>query len=123
MPGIDKCHEQMKRAFQKAGLQIKSDPSYFMLDGRAVYIDLEVIRPRNGTQETIMLVEVKCFPDHRSTTRDLYIAIGQYLIYRTVIKRANLPHQVYLPVPETIYKQFSMRLYHRLLRRHTSESL
>jgi hypothetical protein len=67
-------------------------------------VDLRVSRGKNGNHEQLMLIEVKCFPDVESTTRDLYTSIGQYLIYRAMIVELDLPDVLYLAVPEPIYE-------------------
>lgn len=51
-----------------------------------------------------MLVEVKCFPDADSTTRDLYTSIGQYLVYRAMIEELELPYILYLAIPEEVFE-------------------
>ena len=57
---------------------------------RTIYIDIEATQGSNGTGETILLAEVKCFPDRNSTTRELYSAIGQYIIYQTMLAERNI---------------------------------
>jgi XisH protein len=77
--------------------------SGLFLPPRVGYIDLRVSRGSNGQQEQMLLVEVKCFPDKESTTRDLYPSIGQYLVYRAMAQDADLPFPLYLSVPESIF--------------------
>jgi hypothetical protein len=46
---------------------------------------------------------VKCFPDPDNTTRDLYTAFGQYLIYRVILAEVEENAPLYLAIPETAY--------------------
>jgi len=103
MSAFDQCHEQVVRALEKAGWEVVQSPFRLRLFYRFVYVDLEVARGTNGSREQMLLVEVKCFPDPKNTTRDLYTSIGQYLVYRAMIREKGLPHSVYLAVPETIF--------------------
>jgi hypothetical protein len=103
MSRLDQCHYQVVRALEKDGWTIHDLPARFQIPDRTIYVDIEASRQTNGTHEQIMLAEVKCFPDIDSTTRELYIAVGQYMIYRSVLKRANVKIPLYLAIPEPIY--------------------
>ena len=100
---LDTCHEQIVRALEKAGWNVASSPFKLILPSRLVYIDLRMSRGMNGSRDQIVLVEVKCFPDQKSTTRDLYTSIGQYLVYRAMIVQSEFPYSLYLAVPEHIF--------------------
>jgi hypothetical protein len=88
---------------EKEGWTLLSSPFKLVLPPRLVYIDLRVTRGINGSREQIIVVEVKCFPDQKATTRDLYATIGQYLVYRAMIIEADYPYSLYLAVPEHIF--------------------
>ncbi len=105
MPALDQCHDQVVRALQKDGWQLEASPSRLYLPYRYVYVDLRMSRRVNGKWEQLMLVEVKCFPDENNTTPDLYLALGQYLIYRTIVLELNLSVPLYLSVPEHIFAE------------------
>ncbi len=51
----------------------------------------------------MLLIEIKCFPDGESTMNDLYSAIGQYLVYRTVLKGFAVVPDLYLAIPTKAY--------------------
>ncbi len=104
MSAIDKCHDQVKRAIEKDGWQITNDPFTLLIPGKHLYVDLEAKRGTNGTREQIIVVEVKCFSDPNRTTHDLYVAIGQYLIYRESLWFTKLPHSAFLAVPDNIFE-------------------
>jgi hypothetical protein len=103
MPALDQCHDQTVRALEKAGWYLESEPYRLRIGYRLAYADLEMSRGVNGNRQQIMLVEVKCFPDPESTTRDLYGSIGQYLVYRAMIVELGLPHSLYLTVPGQVF--------------------
>lgn len=105
MPALDHCHEQVVRALEKAGWQLFRSPANFFTPSRTVYIDLEMTRQINGTRQQMMLVEVKCFPGNHGTTKELYSAIGQYLIYRAILNELELAYTLYLSVPLSIFEQ------------------
>jgi XisH protein len=104
MPAFDQCYDQVVRALQKDGWKLIQSPANIYTRYRTIYVDLEVSRGENGTQETVMLVEVKCFPDHNSTTRDLYISIGQYLVYRAMLVEIEQATDLYLSVPSDVFE-------------------
>lgn len=102
---LDQCHPQVVRALEKDGWVIENEEYRLLLPSRVGYIDLRMSRGKNGHREQLMFVEVKCFPDEDSTTRDLYVSIGQYLVYRAMIDEIGLPDAIYLAVPEHIYEK------------------
>lgn len=100
---LDTCHEQIVRALEKDGWHVEDSPVKLSIPPRLAYVDLELSQESNGSRQQAILVEVKCFPDEESTTRDLYVSIGQYLVYRAMIWELGLPHKLYLAVPEDIF--------------------
>lgn len=100
---FDVCHDQIVRALQKAGWRLENAPHRLHLEFRTVYVDARLSRGSNGRHEQVMLVEVKCFPDEDSTTKELYASIGQCLVYRAMIGRLDLPYSLYLAVPDSIF--------------------
>jgi len=52
-----------------------------------------------------MLIEIKCFSHPNTVTTDLYTAIGQYLIYRSMLAaRQPIVTPLYLVVPMPIFR-------------------
>jgi hypothetical protein len=101
---FDVCHEQIVRALEKAGWRLESTPFKLAFEARTVYVDVQMSRGVDGSREQIVLVEVKCFPDEHSTTRDLYTAIGQYLVYRAMLMELGMPYVLYLAVPDNSFE-------------------
>lgn len=104
MPAFDQCHHQVVRALQKEGWRVDHSPFNVLTSfRRTIHIDLEVSRSVNGNRRQVLLIEVKCFPDENSTTRDLYTSIGQYLVYRAILVSKRLAEVLYLSIPEAIF--------------------
>jgi hypothetical protein len=106
MPALDSCHENIVRALEKAGWTVEFAPYKLQVEQRTAYVNLAVARNMNGSRQQMLLVEVKCFPDKNSTTRELYTSIGQYLVYCAMLIELDLPFPLYLAIPEVIFKEF-----------------
>jgi hypothetical protein len=104
MPKFDTCHAQVVRALQKDGWRIEVEQVLIATDDRHGYVDLRAMRESNGTRHQIMLVEIKCFPDRNSTTEDLYVAIGQYIIYRAIMIELGMAIPLYLAVSDDVFE-------------------
>jgi hypothetical protein len=101
---LDRCHQQVVRALEKDGWMVAKKPTKLYSEDRQVFIDILAERGTNGSQEQIILSEVKCFPDRNDTTREIYIAFGQYLVYRAIIAELKRQIPLYLAVPEDAYQ-------------------
>jgi hypothetical protein len=90
LPAIDDCAPQVVRALQKAGWIVSPKPERKLLEHRVAYIDLVA---RNEQQSAY--IEVKCFPAAAiggASTPEEYTAIGQYIIYRTLLELIGIQH-------------------------------
>jgi hypothetical protein len=103
MPAYDQCHDQVIRALQKEGWNINRQQVKLPFDERRLYIDLKASRGLNGRRQTILLVEVKCFPDEKTFLADLYTAIGQYILYRTILDSNGVSFPLYLSIPQSVF--------------------
>jgi hypothetical protein len=103
MPSFDQCHGQVMRALQKDGWRITEQQVPMKLGRRRVFIDLRATHGANGSRQEIALVEVKCFPDPQNTTQEIYTAVGQYILYRAMLKELEIEIPLYLSVPEMIF--------------------
>ena len=90
MPAIDVCHSQVVHALQKDGWTVDPQPFTIRVQRRRGFIDIIANQSINGTSQQILLAEVKCFQDQASWTNDLYAAIGQYIVYRTMLEQINI---------------------------------
>ncbi len=68
-----------------------------------MYMDVQASQQANGRRQQILLAEIKCFPDRNNTTREVYIAIGQYIFYRAVLSEFHDTTPLYLAIPEAVY--------------------
>lgn len=75
---IDSCEPQVLNALRKDGWTILGNERLYF-DGRTAIIDVKVVRNFNGSQQEMLLVEIKCFPDSKNTTSDLYCAFVSIL--------------------------------------------
>lgn len=103
MPRLDHCHAQVVHALEKDGWTVASIPLKIETPDRAIFIDVQASRGINGNRQGIMLAEIKCFPDRDSMTTELYVAVGQYIIYRAILKATGDDRPLYLAVPDVIY--------------------
>jgi hypothetical protein len=118
MPALDQCHPQVVRALENDGWQVESSPYKLESGVRRSYVDLLLSRQVNGTREQAILVEVKCFVDPNARTTDIYIAIGQYIIYETMMAEIGINEMLYLVIPETIYREVIDDIIVKAFRQH-----
>lgn len=107
MPKLDDCHLQIVHALEKQGWRVADSPYVLPLPGtgrRPLQIDLYAQRYENDLLTTIIIVEVKCFSNRKSDWDDLYTAIGQYIVYRNLLRQRGVPDTIYLAVPVHAYK-------------------
>jgi hypothetical protein len=104
MPALDKCHPQIVRAMEKDGWQVDPLPHPLRVQNRRVFVDISATRRVNGSGKRVLLAEVKCFAQIDSTTQELYTAIGQYLIYLTMLSQRGIDTPLYLVIPEHVYQ-------------------
>jgi hypothetical protein len=118
MPALDSCHFQVVHALRKAGWSLADKPKYIddVETETFVYIDIEAsYKPNGAVGETRQIyVEVKCFPG-KNVTQEVYIALGQYLIYRALLARQAIPVPLYLAVPSTAYATTFNAVFRRAL--------
>jgi hypothetical protein len=107
MPAIDQCEPQIIRALQKQGWKVIDRPFAIRIgQGKIgyVYADLRLNHIQN--QQSLIVVEVKCFSSTRTVLDEFYQAIGQYMVYRHALKMKDIQTPLYLAIPETIYASF-----------------
>lgn len=99
MPAKDRIHNQVKRALIADGWRITDENYTVWIDERNVVIDLfaerGVLAAERGDQR--IAVEVKSFLGP-SPVNDLRDAVGQYILYRSVLRRADPGRTPYLAV-------------------------
>jgi hypothetical protein len=105
MPAIDTCQPNVIRALEKDGWRILLGETRFRKYKRSIMIDIRAVHGANGSSRQILLAEVKCFGNPSEYTRDLYTAIGQYIVYRAMLDELNDATPLYLAIPIVAYDE------------------
>lgn len=109
MPAKDIYHQAVKNALIKDGWTITADPYRIQYEDAELYADLAAEKPiaaeRNGRK---IIVEIKSFISP-SPMRDFENALGQYILYRNLLKLNNQDYEIYLAVRDTIFETFFQR--------------
>jgi hypothetical protein len=106
MPALDLYHNAAKQALIKDGWTITHDPFHLRWGRKDMYVDLgakKLIIAERSEQK--IAVEVKSFlgESELQACRD---AIGQFAIYRAVLRRTNPDYILYLAIRDVIYSSF-----------------
>ena len=104
MPALDKFQLAVHNALQKDGWTITNEPLSLRYEGQDVYIDLaaeRLLSAEKGTRK--IAVEIKTFTG-RSQMADLHQAVGQYLVYQSVLNQMEPERELYLAVTEVVYQ-------------------
>jgi hypothetical protein len=108
MPAIDNCEPQVIRAMEKADWTVTHKNFGIRVGKEAtVFADLRLINQENNI--SIIVVEIKYFPDTRTTLSEFHHALGQYIWYRNALMLKGLDLPLYLAVPAKIYDTFFQR--------------
>ncbi|MDJ0845809.1 MAG: XisH family protein [Crocosphaera sp.] len=109
MPAKDTYHDAVKNALIKDGWTILRDPYTIKYEEVQLFADLLADRTleieRNGEQ---IIIEIKSFIS-RSPMREFETALGQYIIYRTLLKAILTQTKIYLGIGEGIYESFFLQ--------------
>jgi hypothetical protein len=103
MPAFDLYHDAVKQALLKDGWVITHDPLHLRWGRKDMYVDLGATRLIMATRaEEKIAVEVKSFvsASEMEAFRD---AIGQYAIYRAVMRRTYPDYTLYLAINATVF--------------------
>ncbi|MCI0538457.1 MAG: hypothetical protein L0Z50_24890 [Verrucomicrobiales bacterium] len=102
MPAKDIFHEQVRNALTYDGWSITHDPLTIKYKGLIVYIDLGAERRfKDETGERRIAIEVKVLGG--SLTSDFEKAVGQYRLYRFMLRSKGLSHELFLAIPQETY--------------------
>ncbi|OLP16040.1 fatty-acid synthase [Leptolyngbya sp. 'hensonii'] len=103
MPSLDIYHDTVRQALTKDGWVITHDPLHLRWGRKDMYVDLGAKRLLMATRaEEKIAVEVKSFvsASEMEAFRD---AIGQYAIYRAVMRRTYPDYILYLAVTDVVF--------------------
>ena len=104
MPAKDKVHQQVVTALKKDGWTVTHDPFKVHWKTRKLLVDLgaeKLIAAERGTDK--IAVEIKSFIG-ASDLEDLYQAIGQFILYRRALKRADPGRTLFLAIDVRVFK-------------------
>lgn len=115
MPKRDEIHRTVKDALTKDGWEITDDPYVIAYGERFLFVDLgaeEADAPkqligsiigaeRAGVQIAIEIKELR----GQSVIVELEQAIGQYVLYRLLLKRVDPERSIYLAIPSSTYRE------------------
>ncbi len=103
MPAFDLYHDAVKQALVKDGWIITHDPLHLRWGRKDMYVDLGAKRLIVATRaEEKIAVEVKSFT-RASEMEAFRDAIGQYAIYRAVMRRTYPDYMLYLAVNDVVF--------------------
>jgi hypothetical protein len=100
MPAKDTYHDAVRSALIKDGWIITDDPYRLVWGERDFYVDLGAERvvaaEKAGTR---IAVEVKSFLG-ASQMHDLELALGQFLLYRSILEEQEPTRMLFLAIPD-----------------------
>jgi hypothetical protein len=118
MPARDMYHRQVRNALIKDGWTITHDPLRLSWGSRDMYVDLgaeRLVAAEKAGQR--IAVEIKSFVGD-STMDDLEKAMGQYIVYRTVLAERDPQRTLYLAVPHEVLREVFQESLGQLLLHH-----
>ncbi|MDY7008396.1 MAG: element excision factor XisH family protein [Cyanobacteriota bacterium] len=106
MPQYDLYHNEVKNGLSKDGWTITDDPYTLEYKGLRLYADLgaeKLLAAERAGQK--IAVEIKVFNSPSQVT-ELQKAIGQYNMYRSILRRVNPERKLYLAISQEVYQDF-----------------
>lgn len=103
MPAQDIYHDAMKNALVKDGWTITHDPFHLRWGKKDMYVDLGARQLLAAEREERKIaVEIKSFVGV-SEMEDLKNAVGQFVIYRAVMRQTHPEHTLHLAVRDITF--------------------
>jgi hypothetical protein len=120
MPALDRYHEPVRNALIKDGWTITDDPLHLTIGKRTLSVDLGaervLIGAERGTER--IAVEIKTFGG-TSPVVDLQQAVGQFVMYKSILTQAEPNRKLYLAVSDEVRDSIlSEELGQLMLREH-----
>ena len=103
MPALDRYHEPVRKALVKDGWTITDDPLQLSVGKRTLSVDLGAERSLIGAErdQQRIGVEIKTFGG-ASPIADLQQAVGQFVMYKSILSQAEPDRKLYLAVSEEV---------------------
>lgn len=110
MPARDSYHDVVVKALTADGWTITHDPLPLVYGDQDLYVDLGAERGAIAAEKDgqRIAVEIKSFLS-RSTIEDFQNAIGQFVIYRKILRALEPERILFLAVPNRTYEGFLSR--------------
>jgi XisH protein len=105
MPAKNLDHDAVIEALVADGWTITDDPLSMTYGGRDLFIDLGATKTGEDRIGVIIAVEIQSFRDE-SKVKNLQEAIGQFLMYRSVLQRIEPQRKIWLAVEAAIFRGF-----------------
>ena len=103
MSAKDTYHDCVRKALLKDGWTITHDPYTMTFGQKDVFVDLGAERLLAAEKDSERIaVEIKSFQG-ASDIRDLEMAIGQYVFYRSLLSRFEPGRKIFMAVPQSVY--------------------
>lgn len=99
----DFYHEHVVAALQTLGWRIVHENFELPFFDSRVKIDILAELVETDGTKTLVVVEVKSFRERKTYVSELQKSLGQYLLYRDVLRSNGLPYQLLLAVPESVF--------------------
>jgi hypothetical protein len=112
MPARDLYHDAVVHALIADGWEITHDPLTLSFGGRDLFVDLAATHVTVGAVRhgQRIAVEIKSFLNP-SPVHDLEEAVGQYMVYRSVLQQVEPERALHLSIPRRVFEGiFSERL-------------
>jgi hypothetical protein len=104
MPARDAIHDAVKAALIKDGWKITHDPYSIQFGDRDLYADLGAERALAAEKDDEKIaVEVKSFLGP-SEVHDFEVAVGQFVLYRHLMRKSDPGRVLFLAIPEQTYR-------------------
>jgi hypothetical protein len=105
MPAKNIYHDAVVHALIADGWTITDNPLTISYGGRDLFVDLGAERLTIGAEkgEQRIAVEIQSFLN-RSAVRDLEEAVGQFVVYRTVLEQSEPDRLLFLAVPRHVFE-------------------
>lgn len=105
MPARDNAHQAVVRALKRDGWTVTHDPLRLLWQGKALFVDVgaeRMIAAERGMEK--IAVEIKSFPNPNAI-HEIHPAAGQYIFYRSILKRLQPERILYLAIPEPAFER------------------
>jgi hypothetical protein len=116
MPATDKIHIAVRNALVNDGWTVTADPFTIRYEEMIVFADLaaeRLLALERGSEK--IAVEIKTFAG-RSPVHDLETALGQYMVYASLLRRVAPERRLYLAIADTVFDdQFSQKAVQEIL--------